>query len=347
MGTPSTPHPGSPEEPLQLAELIERVDLDGLTARIDSLSYDDQWAEVVDLRDRCRAALSRGKQLWPAAAYAEYRMALDAPAAISASVLDSPADRFTFGPFAEVMASTHTFAQLSAHLPVAPSASMVVQERVCRGEDLRADDVARSQPDVLGLPLALELWEPIYPVATYAPSRLEAHTPTVPPYAVVAGGCADWRSFEDRAATEALRDLAHTWTTASNGRAHAIAVEGDAVGAVLALGVPCARLASISGAEALAWMCWTAASGGANGRRRGSAAGRHAAWWALTAIAGLADVPGDEPATADELGDALRDLRWFLWDDGAPATGWALRLAVEDPVEGLAWSLRASDARLQ
>ena len=159
-------------------------------------------------------------------------------------------------------------------------------------------------------------------------------------------GCSQWRPVDDPSATEALRDLAHTWTSASNGRAEAIAVEGDAAGAVFALGVPTPLLAVISGAEALAWMCWTAASGGANGRRRGSAAGRHAAWWALTAIAGLADVPGDEPATADELGDALQDLHWFLWDDGAPATGWALRLAVEDRAEGLAWSLSASDARL-
>ena len=88
-----------------------------------------------------------------------------------------------------------------------------------------------------------------------------------------------------------------------------------------------------------------AASGGANGRRRGMAAGRHAAWWALAALAGLAD-PGDEPATPDELGRALDELRWYLWDDGSPATGWVLRLAVEEPAEGLAWAVVATDAHL-
>jgi hypothetical protein len=86
-------------------------------------------------------------------------------------------------------------------------------------------------------------------------------------------------------------------------------------------------------------MAWAAASGGAHGRRRGAAAGRFSAWWAAHEIAGLEWPP--EPA---DLGEAIARLAWYLWSDGSPDTGWALRLAVESPAEGLAWALTAADA---
>jgi hypothetical protein len=131
------------------------------------------------------------------------------------------------------------------------------------------------------------------------------------------------------------------WTAESNGRADAVAVEGDAGAAVSALGAPEVRLAEITPADALAHMAWTAASGGAHGRRRGMAAGRFAAWWAVAAVAGVLD---DWPLPPDELGEIAAELRWYLWDVGEPATGWHLRLAVEDPEHGLAFALTASDA---
>jgi hypothetical protein len=71
------------------------------------------------------------------------------------------------------------------------------------------------------------------------------------------------------------------------------------------------------------------------------AAGRFGAWWALAAVAGLLD---DWPVPPDELGEAGAELRWYLWDAGEPVTGWGLRLAVEDPAEGLAWAVVAQDA---
>jgi hypothetical protein len=86
-------------------------------------------------------------------------------------------------------------------------------------------------------------------------------------------------------------------------------------------------------------MAWTAASGGAHGRRRGMAAGRFDAWWAAAAVTGVGD---DWPAAA--LGAAVGRLRWFVWDAGEPDTGWWLRLAVEDPVSGRAWAVTAADA---
>ena len=326
------------------AELIEVADLDALTDRTDALCFDHAWAGVVDLRDRCRAALERGKQLWPAAAYAEYRLALDAPAPVAASVVDSGADRFTVGPFPEILASTHTFAQLGPHLARSPAAAVTAQECVVRGEDLRADPFAVALPDVLGLPLALQAWEPSYPLASYEQSKGLFPPPPLPVMTAVAMPLEAARRVREPVAVEALVDLAQMWVTASNGRSQAAAVEGRAADAIAALVPPAIRIAAITGAEAMAWMAWAGASGGANGRRRGMAAGRHAAWWALAAIGGLAELEGDA-ATPDELGEALADLRWFLWDDGAPAPGWALRLAVEDAHDGLAWAVSATDVR--
>ena len=49
----------------------------------------------------------------------------------------------------------------------------------------------------------------------------------------------------------------------------------------------------------------------------------------------------------DEIGDAIGEFGFCLWDDGSPATGWTLRLAVEDRVAGVAWALGAFDASLQ
>ena len=122
-----------------------------------------------------------------------------------------------------------------------------------------------------------------------------------------------------------------------------MAARGDAPAAIAALGVRVARIARVELADAMAAMAWTAASGGAHGRRRGMAPGRFAAWWAAAAISGLLD---HWPVPADELGDAAGDLRWYRWDAAEPVTGWSLRLAVEDTQRGRAWALSAVDAAL-
>ncbi len=48
--------------------------------------------------------------------------------------------------------------------------------------------------------------------------------------------------------------------------------------------------------------------------------------------------------TEEELGEALDELRWFVWDANEPVIGWQLRLAVWSPGEGLAWAIAATDA---
>lgn len=324
-----------------LTDTIERGDLDELTRLVDSLCDRHEWDDLVLLRDLCRKALERGKQLWPAAAHAEYRLALEAPGPFAARMLVPGTGRFTLGPLPEVAASTHTWAELAPHVPPGPVGALAAHECVVRGENL--SDVVLDPP-VLDLPLALQSWEPRYPLAHYEPDQADFPAPPLPPptsfwLANHAPTCVICQPEPE--GVRALVELAGAWTGESNGRADAVSVEGGAVAAVAALGPPVVRLAEIPPADALAHMAWTAASGGAHGRRRGMAAGRFAAWWTVIAVAGLLD---EWPLPADELGDVAGELRWYLWDAGEPVTGWHLRLAVEDPETGLAFALAASDA---
>ncbi len=324
------------------AGLVERGDLDDLTRHVDRLCHEDRWDDLVDLRLRCRAALARGRQLWPVASYIEFRLALDAPGPWAAAALEPGGGRFTLGPLPEVAASTHRWSELAPYLVATPAAAMAAHERVVRGEDLTSDIRAGSLPQVLDVPLALQAWEPVYPVAQYEPDRLHAPAPTMPrsPAAAVPRPAPVGRPAEDPESVAALTDLASAWAGESNGRAVAVAVRGTARAAVTALGAPSPQLSEIEGRDALALMAWTAASGGAHGRRRGAAAGRFGAWWAVAALGGLLD---EWPPAADEIGEVLMALRWFVWDSGEPEVGWMLRLAVEDADESLAWAVAAMD----
>jgi hypothetical protein len=319
-------------------ELVELADMDELVRHIDRLCTAEDWDEVVELRDLCRKALERGRQLWPVASQAEYRLALEAPARWAAQVLVPGTGRFALGPLPEVAASSHRWDELAPHVVAGPEAAMAAHERVVRGEDLREE--ARVDLKVLDIPPALESWEPTYPVAEYSVDEAAFPLP-------VASGLKETRLsapgeiVDDPYAVDALLELARTWVSESNGRAEARAVRGDALAAIAALGPGGARVAELDVAGALARMAWTAASGGAHGRRRGMAAGRYDAWWALAAVAGLS---AEWPVPPDDLADATADLRWYLWDPGGPDTGWTCRIAVEDRSEGLAWALSAVDA---
>lgn len=336
--------------PLSTAELIDLDDLDGLLIRVDHLCADGDWDGLVDLRDRARRALERGRQLWPAASHAEYRMALEAPGRWAASVLVPGAARFALGPVSEVAASTHTWAELAPHAPQTPEASLAAHERVVRGEDLTADPAV--DPLVLELPLTLQPWEPAYPRAEYKAHEASFGDPpgATPPGAPVTLDVielpAPRRPAEEFEGCQALNDLAAAWRDESGGSVTAVAAAGEVPDALALLadggGRP-VRIAPIDPAEALATMGWAAASGGAHGRRRGMATGRFAAWWAVAALAGALDRWPVEP---DEMGEELVTLRWFRWDRGHPATGWELRLAVElrrSGQEPRSWAVEAVD----
>ncbi|HZU71274.1 MAG TPA: hypothetical protein VE990_00755 [Acidimicrobiales bacterium] len=326
---------------VDLAAAVERADLDELLGVVNSLCLDADWDGVEQLAARCRAAFERGRQLWPIAAHADYRLALEAPPRWAAATVEPGRGRFSPGPLTEVVASTHTWAELAPHLPTGPLRAVVAQERVVRGEDLSSAADLGVPAEV---PLALARWEPAYLLASYHPDRAEFPAPDLAPQgeAVEAGREPSAPGAGDEADVAALLELAGAWTAESAGRARAVAVEADAAGAAAALDVDVVRLLPVSARAAVAQMAWAGASGGAHGRRRGMAAGRFSAWWALAALAGL----GEEwPPPADELGEALEQMRFFTFEDRAsPVTGWRLALAVDEPEAGLAWAVWAVDA---
>jgi hypothetical protein len=336
--------------PERFGGLVDRGDVPELCALVDSLVLEERWDDVIALRDACRGAVDRGRQLWPAAAWAEFRLCLDAPAAVAAPLVDSPAARFTLGPFAEVLASTRSWSELAPWLPRSPGAEAVALECVVRGEDLRADDWVAAVAERAGMPCHLAHWEPRYPVATYHFDRVEWALPSELATVAQRGsieGIAPGRRIADAETTDALVQCVGVWVSESNGAARAVAVEGtalDAIGTVTP-SLTSVRLASVAAADAMTLVAWAAGGGGAHGRRRGASFGRFEAWWVAANLTGLV---GDWPLHPDELAAAVEDLRWWVWarpDEALDVDGWALRLAVESPEERLAWALDARDHR--
>jgi hypothetical protein len=330
-----------PVEDTVLDELIHRADLDGLVRLVDDCTASRDWARLRRLRDRARHAVGTGRQLWPAATLAEYRLALLAPASWAAGVLDEGSGRFTIGPLTEVVAQHHSWSELAPLLEPGPRAAFVAQERVLRGDVIDASSVA-ALPDVLDLPFELGSWEPPYRLADYHDSTAEFPAPALPSVFVdVDVPAGNGARLDDPTVELAVQQLVEPWTVSSDGHAELAAVEGDAAGALHALGLPSARVAELTPGAAIAWLAWAGASGGAHGRRRGAAAGRFGAMWLLAAFGDALD---DWPVPLAELGRLAGELRWWWWDAHEPTTGWQLQLAVEDPAEGLAWAISARDA---
>jgi hypothetical protein len=311
-------------------EAIEASDTDELLRVIDGYCTARNWADLIELRQRCSEALSRGKQLWGVEEHIRYRLALEAPPSFAGAVVSEGRSRFALGPLPEVAASTKTWAELAPHLDPGPERETVAAERVVRGEAIEAEI-----PD---LPSLLMPWEPTYPLATYKRDKVEAPSPPIPATAAT-DLPADTTVIEDPHSAGALGDLVEPWTDQSNGRSQIVTVDGTHLSAISALGLPRARVGELSTEQALAWMGWAAASGGAHGRRRGAAAGRYLAWWATAALADL-----EWPVERTAIGTALEEMTWHWFDDGSPETGWVLRLAVSIPTQGLAWAISATDS---
>lgn len=319
-----------------LDALISAADLDGLVRLVDARCASRDWAGLFHLRERSRWAVSTGRQLWPAATLAEYRLALLAPAEWATRVLDEGSGRFSMGPLTEVIAQSNTWASLAPLLGNGPRAGFVAHERILRGDHIDPTDL----PDVLELPFELQSWEPAYQLAHYGPQDAAFDSPAIPPNLIVTVPQPAER-VDDDAVTLAFRQLVEPWTAESNGQADVVCVEGSAADAVGALGVSRLRMARLEPAQALAWMAWAGASGGAMGRRRGGALGRFGAWWL---VATLGDALDDWPLHPAEMETLLNELQWYWWDAGEPTLGWELQLAVELPGEGLAWAFTARDA---
>lgn len=320
-----------------IPEAVAAGDLDELIRLVDGLCAARDWDGIVDLRDRCRHALeTRGLQLWPAAEYAEYRLALEAPASHACEVVSEGAGRFALGPLWEVAASRLPWVELSPHLDPGPARALAAHERVLRGEDLSGDDTIDRQ--VLELPLAVADWEPRYVTATYRPARVEFDAPPVPgleprPLPDPA------EPIDDAESVEALLDIGTVWAQQSNGSARAVAVAGSADEAIAALGHDRCRLVPVEAGRAMGLLAWAASDGGAYGRRRGSPVGRFAVWWAVATLADLG-----WPPTSDQIGQAAARLQWTVWEPAGFAGGWAACVAIGFADEAVAWALEALDS---
>jgi hypothetical protein len=325
----------------RVGEAIARNDIDELIRIVDDLAERGGWDDVLGLRDRARGAFDdTGRQLWPAASWAEYRVALHGPDDLLDEVLDPGAGLFAPGPLTEVAAQHHHWLSVASHLPEGPTAALFAHECAARGEVI--EDLVPAA-DVLGIPLIRARWEPEYLLPEYSVEGVEAADPEIPFGRELAlpppGASLDDDDALD--AIKALRAVVQAWSTQSDAIAVAVAVDGD-VGAAIAAcgGSDPVRVAPLSPQEALIWLAWAGASGGAHGRRRGAAAGRDIAWHAVAAICGF------DPHTeldADELGEAIEELRWCWWQSSDALTGHVLRIAAEDPVDGVAFAISAVD----
>lgn len=311
-------------------EAIEASDTDELLRVVDGLCVNAAWDDLVELKARCREAVGRGKQLWGVEEHIRYRLALEAPGPWAGAAVSEGEARFALGPLPEVAASTKSWSELEEHLDDGPWRAVTAAERVVR-RDVDA-------PPIPDLPNQIVAWEPDYPVAKYKADKVETPSPT-PPEVSDAELPRHVDSIDDPQSDGALFDLIQPWVTESNGRSEVAAVEGTALHAVRALGLTRARIGEIHPGEAIRWMAWAGASGGAHGRRRGAAAGRFGAWWAIATLCDL-----DWPAEPEDMGAAVDKLTFHWFDDGSPGTGWELRLAIEDARSGLAWAISAVDA---
>lgn len=246
---------------------IDRGDLDAILRSIETICDRQDWVELARVNNRCRRGHERGHQLWPAAMYGEYRLVLGGTPDLAAQVVVESPGVFAVGPLAEVAAHAHLWDDIEPHLPKGAARNQVAAEAVVRG------DVIASDSAELELPGALQGWEPDYDLAEYKPDSIHAPSTALPvrrPIDEVAPG----RLRTDDVAEQGLRDLVTPWLSSSEGSCVTVSVVGSAHQAIAALRRGPISAAELEPAQALRLMAWTAASGGAQGRRRGAAAGR-------------------------------------------------------------------------
>lgn len=320
---------------MNVSDLIEAQDMNGLLLVVDAWCGARKWDELLDLADRCEDAVERGKQLWPIAAHIEYRIALEAPPDYAAGALETTLTRFMLGPLTEVIAQNHSWDEVADLIESPHHAGYVAQERVLRGEDLTGDERAI---DVLELPMKLLEWEPTYCLASYRKDVVEVAEPWEPRSPLQAIDRMDAEILDEPEIEFALLELVLPWVNESNGAARAVIVEGDAAAAASEQALHEVRIAPLEPAEALQRMAWAASTGGARGRRRGAAYGRSAAWHTIASLAELF-----WPPTEQDMAEAVHSFNWYRWDEGTDEEGWALRIAVEDTRDGWAAALAASD----
>ena len=317
----------------KLVDLIDASDSDGLIRFIDGLCAAREWEGLIEVRERCLQAESRGRQLFGVVQFVDYRQALEAPGEVAAEVVRDGAGRFALGPLWEVAASTHTWEQIGPHLESPRMRTLVAAERALRGDRVVGD----FDLELLGTPLELMAWEPPYPAATYRSDRADFPAPDPIPFEAV-NPAEEAARADDPDSEDALFGLVRTWVEESNGMAHIVTVEGSATDAITAAAAGPAEGARVAFGDALAMMGWAGANGGAYGSRRGGPVGRSGAWAAVAAIADIEWPP--DPAEVESAGSRLD---WWLWKPHRQLGGWHLGLAVADPSDSLAWAISGHD----
>ncbi len=317
-------------------DLINRADLDGLVRLIDDYCETRSWHELLGLRDACKAAVANGRQVWPTSTLAEYRLALLAPAEIAVQVVDEEAGRFTMGPLTEVIAQNHQWSELSEVLEPSPTSTYIAFECSIRGQQVDSELFpALESPRVL-LPV-----ESNYALAEYHDNEAKFPTPAIPEMgSAIAAPASSANVVLDSEALTAIHQLVDAWTTQSNGELRISCVEGSVLDALATLEVHEARLSLLTSGEALAWLAWAGASGGAHGRRRGNALGRDAAWWTIAALTGQTS---NWPLSDEESITAVNSLQWFWWDVNEPTTGWNVQLCVHHADRNRSWAFMLTD----
>lgn len=317
-----------------LNDLVHRADLDALVRHVDSTCASRNWEHLLHVRDAARAAVETGRQLWPIATLANYRLALWAPPDTAVRALDDSARTFMPGPVSEILAQNHTWRDLAPHLPPGHDRSLVAHERALRGDDIDGEQ------SVLDIPFPAQPWEPSYAFATYDDDGVHAPPPEPRIETWQTVDAAPGPRLND-ATVDAFRQMMTPWTAQSNGTATAAVAEGGAHDAVAALGGGAARLGAVTVPDAVSLLAWAAASGGARGRRRGTASGRSEAWWLLAVFLGIDD---PWPVDSDEFASLVVTLECHvLVHDEAPTAGWGLGLVLVDHDEGVSCALVARD----
>ena len=324
----------------ELSDLIHRVDLDGLVRYVDATCVARDWEHLIDIRNETRAAVNTGRQLWPIATLANYRLALHGPTHLAVRALDDTARTFMPGPLSEIISVHHTWDELEPHLVPGPDRSLIAYERALRGDRITTDET-----DALDIPLTPQPWEPQYVVATYDDDGPHCDPPKLPtPTDVISIPLeAAYESvvIDDEETENAIRDLFSGWTSESNGVVRITVVEGDIASALAAHAASDAHITSLSTAQAMSLLTWAGASGGAHGSRRGTATGRFGAWWLCAAITDtIDDWPFHDPATHD----AITNLEWYRFHTPKTAHhGWNVQLIVHDAETEISVCIDATD----
>jgi len=317
-------------------DLINRADLDGLVRLIDDYCETRSWHDLLGLRDACKAAVANGRQVWPASTLAEYRLALLAHAEIAVQVVDEEAGRFTMGPLTEVIAQNHQWSELTEFLQPSPTSTYIAYECGIRGQRVDGELFPALESPCTLLPIEMN-----YALAEYHDNEAKFPTPAIPEMGnAIAVPASSATVIQDLDVSTALHQLVDAWTTQSNGELRIYCVEGSVLDALAFLEVREARLSLLTSSDALAWLTWAGASGGAHGRRRGNALGRDAAWWTVAALTGQTS---NWPLSDEDSMTAVNSLQWFWWDANAATTGWNIRLCVHHGDRNCSWAFMLTD----